>query len=437
MSETIAGGEVMTVAVIGGAGRVGFGMCMVLADAGHQVYGIDIDAEACRRIMNGELPFSESQGEAYLQRALSSRRLVMTTEFCHIAEADVIILVVGTPIDEHFNPNLQPLSQAIGSVNSYLKPGHLLILRSTVSPGTTDRVKTLIEQQTGLAVGKELFLVFAPERVVQGQAIREIVQIPQLIGSFDDASYERAEAFFKTFLQTRCFKLTPVEAEIGKLMTNMTRYVQFALANEYYLIADLFGANIHKVIDACTYEYPRLHLPTPGPNVGGPCLSKDGYFLLERLPFPELISVAFKINESMPAYLVRKLEQLPGIARVAILGMAFKADNDDTRNSLSFKLKKQLENANYDVVCVDPNVQGQAGLPALAGMECVMVMSPHQQFRSLESIVNAVGNDACVYIDLWGLWAEMKYRSRNGLFTGSEARRCLAEPVQEPVTVEE
>lgn len=413
--------ERVTVSVVGGAGRVGVGMCLVLADAGHRVYGIDINEAANAKLMRGEMPFAEAQGEEYLARALAKGTLTMTSDFSKVAESQVIIFVVGTPVDESFNPDLQPLSQAIGSVNAYLKPGQLLLLRSTVSPGTTTRVRALIEERTGLRVGKDLFLAFASERVVQGHAIEEIVTIPQLIGVFEDESYRRAEAFFKTFIKAKCFQLTPVEAEIGKLMTNMTRYVSFALANEYYLIADQFGANIHKILDACTTDYPRLHLPRPGPNVGGPCLSKDGYFLLERFPFIELIGGAFKINESMPAYLVQKLEQWPQIRRVAILGMAFKADSDDTRNSLSFKLKKQLENANYHVVCVDPNVAGQQPVEALAGADCAILMSPHRQFRDLQAVVKAIGNDGCVLVDIWGFWAEMKYRAQNGFFLAGAA----------------
>jgi len=419
--------DFVTVAVVGGAGRVGVGMCLVLANAGHRVYGIDINESANEMLMRGEMPFAEEQGEEYLARALQRGTLTMTSDFSKVAESQVIIFVVGTPVDEQFNPDLQPLAQAVGSVNAYLKPGQLLLLRSTVSPGTTNRVRGLIEEQTGLRIGRDLFLAFASERVVQGQAIREIVNIPQLLGTFDDESYRRAEAFFQTFITARCFHLSPVEAEIGKLMTNMSRYVQFALANEYYLIADQYGANIHKILDACTHEYPRLHLPKPGPNVGGPCLSKDGYFLLERFPFLELISGAFKINESMPAYLVQKLEQWSHIRRVAILGMAFKADSDDVRNSLSFKLRKQLENATYEIVCVDPNVRGQQPIDALAGVDCVILMSPHRQFRRLESILAAINNDQAVLVDLWGFWDEMKYRAQNGVFTAQQARQALRE----------
>ena len=213
-----------------------------------------------------------------------------------------------------------------------------------------------------------------------------------------------------------------MEAEIGKLITNMARYVRFALVNEFYLIADSFGANIHKIIDACNYHYPRLDIPAPGPNVGGPCLYKDGFFLLERIPFSGMISTAFKINEGMTMQIVQKLEQLPHFKKAAILGLTFKPGSDDTRNSLSFKLIKQLERSDVSLALVDPHLEEYRDMKKIKGSDAVVLMTPHQEFRDLENIVNLVGNDECIYVDIWGFWQEMKYRSKNGCFFGREVK---------------
>lgn len=403
-----------TVSVIGGAGRVGLPMCLVLAARGWTVHGVDINEAANRQIMAGELPFVEEGGEELLAGALQAGTLRMGSTLDPVAGSDVVVVVLGTPIDENQNPDMAPLTALLQQLGPRLQPGQLVVLRSTVLPGTTDRVRKLLPQH--------VHLVFAPERVAQGQGIREIVQLPQLIGAFDDVGYERAADFFRTFVESDLLRLSPLEVEIGKLITNMTRYVEFALSNEYYLICEAFGANIHRILDACNHKYSRLRLPTPGPNVGGPCLYKDGFFLLERFPFPEIISTAFKINESMPMQVLAGLERHPGVERVGVLGMTFKANSDDTRNSLSFKLKKQLEFRAYDAVLVDPHVPRYADDSRLQGCDAVVLMTPHKEFADLQALMARVDNPDCVYVDIWGFWPEMRGRSRNGFFTGREVR---------------
>jgi UDP-N-acetyl-D-mannosaminuronic acid dehydrogenase len=257
--------------------------------------------------------------------------------------------------------------------------------------------------------------------VLQGHVIEELKNLPQIIGAFDDRSYERAVEFFDYYVQNECIRLMPVEAELGKLITNMARYLNFAFANEVHLIADLWGANANRVIDAINRDYPRLRIPRPGPNVGGPCLYKDGYFLLERIPFPELISAAFKINEGMTAQIAMKIERMPRVQKVGILGMTFKADNDDLRNSLSFKLKKQLDNGIYDVACIDPYHREYQDTARLKGADCIVLMTPHSCFADLEAVSEWIGNPACQVIDIWGFWSDMRYESNNGVFRLGDA----------------
>ncbi|MFC1506900.1 nucleotide sugar dehydrogenase [Thermoproteota archaeon] len=410
------------VAVLGGGGHVGLPFCLVLANSGYQVYGIDIDEKINKTVMTGKYPYEEEHGEEYLRRVMDKQTLTMTSDLAKIKESDIVTITLGTPVDENLNPRITLLTQIIIDNKSYFKKDQLIILRSTVFPGATELIKRLLEESTGLIVGQDIFLAYAPERVLQGKAIEEIRHLPQIIGVFEDKSYKIAEKFFSYFLEDVCFKLTPVEAEIGKLITNMARYVEFAVANEFYLIADSFGANIHKIISACNYHYPRLNLPRPGPNVGGPCLYKDGWFLLERFPFNEIISAAFQINEGMPMQIVSKLERLPQIKKVSILGMTYKAGIDDTRNSLSFKLKKQLERNNYEIVLVDPYLENTSDMSEIKASDAVVLMTPHKEFGDFKSILNMVDNDECIYVDIWGFWEKMKYKSRNGYFFGKEAK---------------
>lgn len=407
--------------MIGAAGHVGLGLSLVLADAGYRVVGIDTNRRANDEIMSGRMPFLEAGGEEYLARALSRQLLHMTESADAIRESQTVIIVLGTPVDENLNPSFKPLFTVIeNAVIPNLQPQQLILLRSTVSPGTTEQVKELIESRTEAQAGKEFYLAYAPERVLQTRAIEEIQRLPQLIGAFDADSERRAKDFFLTFIRGECLFLTPLEAEMAKLITNMARYVEFALANEFYLLAESYGANIHRILDAATKDYPRLRVPSPGPNVGGPCLYKDGFFLLEAIPFPELISTAFKINEGMTMNIVRSLQSLPGIRKVGVLGLTFKPECDDTRNSLSFKLLKQLRRYGFEACAVDPHVNGSTDLAVLRNCDAVVLMTPHKAFRDFPAILGAVQNSNCWVVDIWGFWREMRHQSRNGVFQASE-----------------
>jgi UDP-N-acetyl-D-mannosaminuronic acid dehydrogenase len=407
------------VAVVGGAGHVGLPLAILLANRGFGATGIDLDEEKNRRILDGIMPFSEELGQEYLERALALRTLAMTTTYDVLCQSDVIVFVIGTPIDGNLNPDFRPLEWALETAIPHLRRGQLVVLRSTVSPGTTDHVRSIIESRTMMRVGEDIDLVFAPERVVQGRAIVEMQSLPQLVGAFDPQGYQHAVAFFSQFVTNRCFFLTPVEAELAKLFANVYRYVNFALSNEFYLHASAHGANIHRILDAACADYPRLQIPRPGPNVGGPCLYKDGWFLAETNPYADLTSTAFRINEAMPAQVVALLAGR-SLRRVAILGMTFKADSDDPRNSLSYKLRKLLGRRDYDVVCCDPYLPEYSDLSKLAGVEAAILMTPHAKFRDLGRIVGTIANPDCVFIDIWGFWEEMKYAARGCAFTSRD-----------------
>lgn len=403
------------VSVIGACGHIGLPLSIVLSNNGHLVHGIDIDNEKIKYILNGKLPFNEEYGEEKLKICLEKKLLSLSSDKSQVKDSNVIIIIIGTQISNDFSPNIEPIISLLKDISQYLKKGQLIILRSTVSPGTTKKIKNYIEKELKLEIGKDIYLVYAPERSLQGKAINEIINLPQIISSFEDESFRKAESFFSTFVKNKILRLDPVEAELGKLMTNMFRYIQFAIANEFYLLADSFGGNINKIIDIFSYDYPRLKVPPPGPNVAGPCLQKDGWFLLERVSFADLISTSFKINESIPFYLLKKIEEL-NPKKACILGMTFKANNDDIRNSLSKKLLSAMSNEIYEVEVVDPYIKEFSDISKIKDSDVIILMTPHKEFKDLKEIKEIISNPNCYVIDIWGFWEEMKHKSQNGIF---------------------
>lgn len=407
----------MNVTVVGAGGHVGLPLALVLAQAGHFVYGLDINTEVNAAVMSGKMPFSEEHADDLLTEVLAAKRLQMTDKIDVLGKSEVVIIIIGTPIDENLNPRVDHLIKFIKAAKPYLKD-QLVILRSTVSPGTTDAVRKTLGNDDS-----KLDLVFGPERVLQGKSIEEIKSLPQIIGAYDERAYNRAAAFFNTFIESETHFLTPTEAELGKLITNMARYVEFALANEFHLICGQFGANAIRVIDAVNKDYPRLKLPVPGPNVGGPCLYKDGWYLVERVPYNEMISSAFRINEGMTMQILQQIEKRMPAGKVVVLGMAFKANNDDTRNSLAFKMRRQLQFKGYDVVCVDPRVPGHSPIEDIRGADAVILMTPHKEFKNLKAVLGHIDNPDCWLVDIWGLWPEMRHTSDNGYFQSHEVKQ--------------
>jgi UDP-N-acetyl-D-mannosaminuronic acid dehydrogenase len=228
----------MNVSIIGGGGHVGLAMALVLVDADHDVVLVDQNKEILDTIEAGELPYREPDGERLLEKGLSGNRMAFSTDISAIAGTEVIVIVVGTPIDEHNNPQMEPLLNLVEEMKPHLSDGQLLLLRSTVYPGTTQNVTDVLERDAVTVVTGDsesdkpaVSLAFTPERVAQHNAIAEMVDLPQLIGAVDDTSYQHAHAFFNTFLEAECPRLSPTEAEIGKLFTNMWRYITFATAN--------------------------------------------------------------------------------------------------------------------------------------------------------------------------------------------------------------
>lgn len=417
------------VAVVG-VGRVGLPLAIFLADRGYQVLGIDIDEEKINIISNGQMPFMEERAEVLLKKHLN-KSLFFSTDFSNIAKAKVIILTLGTPVDENMNPSLVQIDKALQTAAPYFTKGQLLILRSTVSPGTTNYVRSYLNDLGKIKVGTNFFLAFCPERIAEGKSLVELTEIPQIIGGVDRLSTNKATEFFES-LGIGVNKSDDVSAELTKLFTNMYRYINFAIANEFMILAGNYNRDIYKIVDLVNKNYKRGGLAMPG-LTGGPCLFKDGFFLIGDVPFADLIATSWKINESIPLFLINKIKNRRKLEdkKTVILGLAFKAEIDDIRESLAFKVKKALERERAKVYLHDPYVKGyQNDLDEiLKGADFIFLATNHDFYKKMDvaRVTKLVSKD-CVICDVWNI-----FKTNRIIFTIKSLRDHLTKKQTEKI----
>jgi UDP-N-acetyl-D-mannosaminuronic acid dehydrogenase len=385
--------------VLGGGGHVGLPLALAFADSGWRVGVFDIDRNALDRIGRGEMPFMEHGADDLLPKVLATGRLVLDSDPQMIGRTDRLLVVIGTPVDEFLGPSMTIFERTVAEIAPHLRPGALVILRSTVYPGTTEYVAQRLEER-----GLNVDVAFCPERIAEGYALKELSTLPQIIGADTDRAAERATAVFAQ-LGPKTIRTSSKEAELAKLFTNTWRYMKFAVANQFLMIADQAGVDYTNVLRAIREDYPRARdLPSPG-FAAGPCLFKDtmqlAAFTSDHFPLGQ---AAVQVNEGLPAYIVSAMQRRYGTLRgktVGILGMAFKAESDDTRASLSFKLRKLLAWAGARVVCTDPYVRDHRVVPleqVIAESDVLVLGAPHDAYRALE----VGGKDV---VDVWGAMA--------------------------------
>jgi len=388
------------VAVLGGGGHVGLPLSLALADAGLCVAILDTNEAILDRIGRGEMPFLETGADELLAEVLKRGRLVLTSDDAIIEQTRQLIVVVGTPVDEFLGPSMTIFERTVDQIAPHLQPGTLVVLRSTVYPGTTAYVKDNLR-----ARGCDADVAFCPERIAEGHALEELRSLPQIVGADTPEAGDRAGALFR-MLATKIIRTSTKEAELAKLLTNTWRYMKFAVANQFFMIADQAGVDYTNVLRAIREDYPRAgDLPGPG-FAAGPCLFKDcmqlAAFTSDHFPLGQ---AAMQVNEGLPAYMVSALERRYGTLhrkRIGILGMAFKAESDDTRASLSYKLRKLLRWAGAEVLCTDPYVTDDRLVSlerVLAESELLILGAPHAAYRSLD----VGGRDV---VDVWGAMGE-------------------------------
>jgi len=329
------------IAVIG-IGRVGLPIAISLSSVGMKVIGIDIDAKLIEIVNQKVFPFHEPGYPELIKKV----DLHCTNNISMVSNCENIIITVGTPLSSHIETDLSQVNRVVNSFIPHLKSGHNIMLRSTLAPKTTTYVKNLLEQKTDFKVGKDIFLSFCPERLVEGRALIEIHELPQIIGSEDEVSALKAEKIYSK-LTNEVLHTDYLSAELVKLFNNISRYVHFSIANQFAIIADNFGADIYNIIHMTNYKYPRGVIPQPG-MTAGTCLRKDFGMINEGIPYTDLLLSAWKVNEFMPKFMVDNMLKRTEILnkKVAVLGYTFKKDVDDTRDSLIPKLIRYIEREN-------------------------------------------------------------------------------------------
>jgi len=397
-----------------GIGRVGLPLALSFADHGVRVIGVDRNPDHVETINQGVLPFVEEGAQALLKEALDLGTFEATTESqAAVASADVVILTVGTPLHSSLRADTSHLVAALEEIGPALKPGTLVVTRSTISPGTTERVVIpKLAELSGLTVGQDLFVAFCPERIAEGKAVEELRELPEIVGGMDGVSTQMAASLFGLLSPNKLIHRTdPLSAELAKLFTNVYRYVNFALANEYALIAEHYERDAHHIIDILRTGYDRAPIPSPGP-AGGPCLSKDGYFLIQELTFPDFVLTAWKLNDSVPAHLVQRLRKAVALTgarieetKVAVLGQAFKADIDDDRLSPAVRVIELLEDLGANVAVHDPYLSDRPLDEVLADAQGVVLATNHSMYYKLDlKRLAELVDPGCVLIDAWGVF---------------------------------
>lgn len=421
--------------IIGGAGHVGLPLGVAFANKGVKTVLLDINKAALGKIKAGVFPFMEENGSGELKAALKKKNLFVSQFPSVISQSRHIVLVIGTPVDEYLNPDFTGIIKTIDSYFSRFKDGHVLILRSTVYPGTSERI-----QRYFLERGKKVRVAFCPERILQGKAFEELRDLPQIVSAFDQKTYDEAAKLFQKLSDKKVVELKPKEAELAKLFANAWRYIKFAVGNQFFMIAEDHDLDYHKIYKATVQDYPRYQDLAPPGFAAGPCLLKD---TMQLAAFNNnnffLGHSAMLINEGLPSYLMKKMKRafsdhptaknpnlkpFIGVAAestladlvkkldhnhglrsktVGILGMAFKANSDDPRDSLSYKLRKIAQAECREVLCHDVYIKDPTFHPVetvLAKSDIVILATPHREYKSIDP--KKYPNKR--FVDVWNFW---------------------------------
>jgi UDP-N-acetyl-D-mannosaminuronic acid dehydrogenase len=378
------------------------------------------------------MPFSETGTQELLERVLAGDNLTLSARVVDAAAAESIVITLGTPSFSHIEIDIRDIRSALDDLLGVLRPGHSLVLRSTIAPGTTEFVAGYLEQQRGLVIGKDVFVAHVPERIAENHFVEEIATLPHIVGGVDEQSTDAVAALFSVF-GPRIERTTPAQAELAKIWTNIYRYANFALPNLLMMNCEQYGANVFEVIDLINRDYPRGGIAMPG-LTGGTCLRKDFAFSEERSNAPGMLMSVSRVNESIPFFLVEGMKRRLGSLRdrrVAVLGLTFKRDSDDLRDSLAPKLIRLLERELATVAAHDPHAQ-EASEPleeALADAEAVVVATNHSEFSGAGALTALAERTAegCLVVDPWNTFgAAQVFSSVNEAV--ERARRLAREP---------
>lgn len=371
-----------TIVVIG-TGYVGLPAALMLAKAGHDVVGVDINENIVRAINEGVLLIKEEELQALLDDPAVKANLRAQSTPC---EGDVFIIAVPTPVDPRKKvADMRYVDEAVESLLPYLRPGNLIIIESTVPPLTCrERITPVIEARTGLTVGEDVFLAHCPERILPGDIFHEIVYNDRIIGGINEKTRDLAANVYASFVKGNLYKTDDITAELVKLMENTYRDVNIALANEFAAVAETLGIDARQAIELAN-KHPRVDILSPGIGVGGHCIPIDPWFIKEVDPAnSRLIFISRLINDEMPsrvaARIRRAVREVP-VPRIVALGAAYKPNVDDPRESPAIKIVELLREDGYDVAHYDPLIEGMeypSLVEAARGADLLAILVPHR-----------------------------------------------------------
>jgi UDP-N-acetyl-D-mannosaminuronic acid dehydrogenase len=390
-----------------GLGHVGLPLATLLTVRGFNVVGYDCDEKKVLQIRRGDPTFYEPSLEKLLQEALLTNRMYLTSEQASLVQVDVPIITIGTPWDDaKHRPDFSQLDLAVDTLGRNLRRGSVVILKSTVPPGTTEKmVIPRLESLSGLELREDFGVAFSPERMIEGQAISDYQTLPKIIGAVDERSYEIASAVLGT-LGGAILRVSSLRsAEMVKMLDNYNRDGSIALINQFALICMVASVDVLEVIRAAQFEYPRNKgLLIPGGGVGGSCLNKDpwilSHFAHEHGVDTDLISAFRSVNSNMPIEVVRVAKAVIGrlglkTTRILVAGLAFKGGTDDTRYSPGIIVCRELSKLGHEVIASDPYLRAAQGLdpktafvPDIlqAAAECrlAIFVADHDLYRNLD-----------------------------------------------------
>lgn len=405
--------EKKAIIAILGLGRVGLPLSSVLANSGFNVLGIDVDSKRLDSIRNSICPFFDPALEENLKKSISSGNLSVSNTIIDV-NVDVIILTVGTPTSQEGSMDYSQLYTALNEITSNDLSNKMIILRSTLPPKTTqDIIIPFLENKTNLKCGEDFALAVCPERILEGKAIKEIYDLPEIIGGINEISNRIAKELFSGINSKKDILFTSVTgAELAKLFTNIYRYNIFALANEFAIWAEHYGVDGNEIIKIANHNYDRCNIPLPG-FAGGPCLSKDSTFLANNIPFASIVSASWKLNESIPQHIIENLKKLSGSLfgkKITVLGISFKAGSDDLRNSPSVKLVDILNNLGANVIVHDPYVKNTSDAEmAFKSPELIIIATNHKEFKNYKDIM--IQSPASLIYDVWGMFQKDDFKN--------------------------
>ncbi|MGE5390136.1 MAG: nucleotide sugar dehydrogenase [Deltaproteobacteria bacterium] len=376
----------MSAICVVGLGYIGLPTATLLAYAGHRVTGIDIDINRISELKSGSTPIEEPRLDTLLQSTAASGNLVFGTQ---PEPADAFFIAVPTPCNANQTCDLTDVVAAVESIVPCLSSGNLVVIESTIPPGTCINVIKPLLEKSGAIIGHDLYLAHCPERVLPGNILYELVNNNRIIGGFTSECSKIAAGYYQDFVNGRLLITDCTTAEMVKLMENTFRDLNIALANETVLICHQLGLNVLEIIKLAN-QHPRVNILEPGPGVGGHCLAVDPYFIIEKAPSTaRLISMARQINTEMPSYIVKLvMSLLNGIhtPRIAALGITYKGNVADCRESPALDVIDLLQLSGYHVAVFDPYVEpfSQDLEAAVRDADLILILSGHDNFRYLD-----------------------------------------------------